>query len=41
MTDIPLDPRPARSRLTKSRKLKRNVGLRDFPQEWLPTPVQA
>ncbi|GAA5862254.1 hypothetical protein JCM8547_007784 [Rhodosporidiobolus lusitaniae] len=40
MTDIPLDPRPARSRLQKSRKLKRNVGLRDFPQEWLPVQPQ-
>ncbi|BGP13928.1 hypothetical protein JCM10213_002572 [Rhodosporidiobolus nylandii] len=41
MTDIPLDPRPARSRLQKSRKLKRSVGLRDFPQEWLPARAQA
>jgi len=34
--DVPLDPRPARARLVKSRKLKRNVSLRDFPAEWLP-----
>ncbi|GAA5978864.1 hypothetical protein JCM11641_003593 [Rhodosporidiobolus odoratus] len=41
MSDIPLDPRPARSRLLKSRKLKRTVGLKDFPQEWLPKQAQA
>ncbi|GAA5996332.1 mitochondrial 37S ribosomal protein mS35 RSM24 [Rhodotorula paludigena] len=39
--DIPLDPRPARARLAKSRKLKRNISLRDFPQEWLPAASKA
>ncbi|GAA6026993.1 hypothetical protein JCM8097_006023 [Rhodosporidiobolus ruineniae] len=41
MTDIPLDPRPARARLAKSRKLKRTVGLKDFPQEWLPKQARS
>ncbi|GAA5888043.1 hypothetical protein JCM6882_000260 [Rhodosporidiobolus microsporus] len=41
MTDIPLDPRPARARLAKSRKLKRSVGLKDFPREWLPAQKTA
>ncbi|GAA5841557.1 hypothetical protein JCM11251_001259 [Rhodosporidiobolus azoricus] len=41
MTDIPLDPRPTRSRLSKSHKLKRNVGLKDFPKEWLPKKAVA
>ncbi|CEQ39922.1 SPOSA6832_01494 [Sporobolomyces salmonicolor] len=36
MTDIPLDPRPVRSRLAKSRAHKRTIGLKDFPKEWLP-----
>ncbi|GAA5911039.1 hypothetical protein JCM5296_004604 [Sporobolomyces johnsonii] len=36
MTDIPLDPRAARSRLAKSRAHKRTISLRDFPKEWLP-----
>ncbi|KPV75950.1 uncharacterized protein RHOBADRAFT_35717 [Rhodotorula graminis WP1] len=39
--DVPLDPRPARARLVKSRKLKRNVSLRDFPKEWLPAAAAA
>ncbi|GAA6051174.1 hypothetical protein JCM3770_002574 [Rhodotorula araucariae] len=39
--DVPLDPRAARARLVKSRRLKRSVSLRDFPREWLPpTPAQ-
>ncbi|GAA6023683.1 hypothetical protein JCM10207_008748 [Rhodosporidiobolus poonsookiae] len=41
MTDIPLDPRPTRARLAKSRKLKRAVSLRDFPQEWLTAAAKA
>ncbi|BGP38019.1 37S ribosomal protein S24, mitochondrial [Rhodotorula kratochvilovae] len=39
--DVPLDPRPARARLVKSRKLKRTVSLRDFPREWLPPAAAA
>ncbi|POY74372.1 hypothetical protein BMF94_2566 [Rhodotorula taiwanensis] len=43
--DVPLDLRNARAKLLKSRKLRKNISLAQFPQEWLaaaqaaPTPT--
>lgn len=34
--DVPLDLRQARAKLLKSRKLRRNISLAQFPKEWLP-----
>ncbi|GAA5825464.1 hypothetical protein JCM10212_004839 [Sporobolomyces blumeae] len=34
--DVPLDQRGVRKALDKKRVVKRSVGLKDFPQEWLP-----
>ncbi|GAA5931309.1 mitochondrial 37S ribosomal protein mS35 RSM24 [Sporobolomyces koalae] len=33
--DVPLDLRGIKKRLGKNRKLKKTLGLKDFPQEWL------
>ncbi|GAA5965341.1 hypothetical protein JCM8115_002260 [Rhodotorula mucilaginosa] len=39
--DVPLDLRQARAKLLKSRKLRRNISLAQFPKEWLPAQAPA
>lgn len=38
--DIPIDTRYRRKRLMKNGKLRRNITLANYPQEWLPAQAQ-